>query len=52
MTVYLQEKALRLMFFLRREAHTSPLFNGFNILKFHDKIALENSIFIYKSFKH
>ena len=48
----LQKKALRLMFFLRREAHTNPLFKDFNILKFHDKIALENSIFIHKSFKH
>ena len=40
------------MFFLRREAHTNPLFKALNILKFHDKIALENSIFIRKSFKH
>ena len=47
----LQKKALRLMFFLRREAHTNPLFKDFNILKFHDKIALENCIFIHKSFK-
>ena len=39
------------MFFLRREAHTNPLFKDFNILKFHDKIALENCIFIHKSFK-
>ena len=48
----LQKKALRLMFFLRREAHTKPLFQYFNILKLHDKIALEKSIFIHKSFKH
>ena len=47
----LQKKALRLMFFLRREAHTNPLFKDFNILKFHDKIALENCIFIQKFFK-
>ena len=40
------------MFFLRREAHINPLFKDSNILKFHDKIALENSIFIHKSFKH
>ena len=32
------------MFFLRREAHTNPLFKDFNILIFHDKIALENCI--------
>ena len=40
------------MFVLRTEAHTNPLFKDFKILKFHDKIALENSIFIHKSFKH
>ena len=39
------------MFFLRREAHINPLFNDFNILKFHDKIAVENCIFMHKSFK-
>ena len=39
------------MFFLRREAHTNPLFKDWNILKLHDKIALEN-IFIHKSLKH
>ena len=48
----LPKKALRLMFFLRREVHTNPLVKDFNILKFHDKIALENSIFMHKSFKH
>ena len=47
----LQKKALRLMFFLRREAHTNPPCKDFNILKFHDKIALENCIFVHKSFK-
>ena len=45
------KKALRLMFFLRKEVHTNSLFKDFNILKFH-KIALENSIFIHKFFKH
>ena len=39
------------MFFLRRQAHTNPLFKDFNIFKCHDKIALENCIFIHKSFK-
>ena len=48
----LQKKVLRLMSFLRREAHTNPLFKDFNFLKLHDKIALENSIFMHKSFKH
>ena len=40
------------MFSLRKEAHTNPLFKDCDILKFHDKIALENSILIHKSFKH
>ena len=40
------------MFFLRREAHTNPLFKHCNIVKFYDKIALENSILIHQSFKH
>ena len=48
----LQKKAIRLMFFLRRKAHTNPLFKDCNIPKFNDKIALENSILIHKSFKH
>ena len=49
-TVYLTKKTLRLIFFLRREAHTNPIFNDCNTLKFHDKIiALENSILIHKS---
>ena len=47
-----QKKVLRLMFFLRREADIKPLIKDFNILKFHDKIALENTIFIHKSLKH
>ena len=40
------------MFFLRREVYTNPLFKDCNILKFYDKIGLENSIFIHKPFKH
>ena len=40
------------MFFLRREAHTNPLFKDCNILKCLDRIACENSPFIHKSFKH
>ena len=35
----LQKQALRLMFFLRRDAHTNHLFKDCNILKIHDKIA-------------
>ena len=48
----LQKKALGLMSSLRREAHANPLFKDFNFLKLHDKTALENSIFMHKSFKH
>ena len=45
------KKTLRVKFFLRRDAHTNPLFRDCNILKFHYKIAFENSILIHKSFK-
>ena len=37
------------MFLLRREVHTNSLFKDCNILKFHDKVALENSISVHKS---
>ena len=40
----LQKSTLMLMFFLSREAHTNPLFKDCDILKFHDNIALEDSI--------
>ena len=40
------------MFFLRRNSHTNPLLKDCNTLKFHDKIALEKSILIHKSFKY
>ena len=39
------------MFFLIGDAYANPLFKDFNILKFNDKIVLENSILIRKSFK-
>ena len=46
-TLYiLQKKSLRLMYVLNRNTHTAPLFKNSNILKFPDKIALENCIFI------
>ena len=50
--LFISKKALRLIFFLRREAHANPLIKDCNILKLHDNIALENSILIHKSFKH
>ena len=34
------------MYVLNRNTHTAPLFKNSNILKFPDKIALENCIFI------
>ena len=40
------------MFFLTRDSHSKPLFKNCNILRFLEKIALENSIMICKSFKH
>ena len=46
----LQKKFLRLMYFLNCNAHTTPLFKDSNILKFPDKIALENCIFIKNYF--
>ena len=36
------------MYLLNRNIHTAPLFKDSNILKFPDKIALENCIFIEK----
>ena len=46
----LQKKSLRFMYLLNRNAHTTPLFKDSNILKFPDKIALENCIFIKNYF--
>ena len=34
------------MYFLNHNTHTAPLFRDSNILRFPDKIALENSVFI------
>ena len=45
-----QKKSLRLIYFLNRNANTTPLFKDSNILKFPDKIALENCIFIKNYF--
>ena len=46
----LQKKSLRLIYILNRNAHMTPLFKDSNILKFPDKIALENCIFIKNYF--
>ena len=46
----LQKISLRIMYFLNRNMHTSPLFKHSNILKFPDKIAIENCNFIKNYF--
>ena len=47
--IVLQKKALRIMNFKDQWFHSSPLFSSNNILKFGDKITLENILFISKS---
>ena len=45
----LQKKAVRIINFQPRNFHTSPLFKQNSILKFQDKICLENILFVSKS---
>ena len=45
----LQKKAVRIINFQRRNFHTSPLFKQNFILKFQDKICLENNLFVSKT---
>ena len=45
----LQKKAARIINFQPRNSHTSPLFKQNFILKFQDKICLENILFVSKS---
>ena len=47
--VILQKKALRIMNFQPQNSHTSPLFRKTSILKFKDKINLENILLVSKS---
>ena len=47
--VILQKKAVRIINFQPRNSHTSPLFKQSSILKFQDKICLENILFVSKS---
>ena len=47
--IILQKKALQIMNFKDQLFHSSPLFSSNNILKFGNKIALENILFISKS---
>ena len=45
----LQKKTVRIINFQPRNSHTSPLFKQNFILKFQDKICLENILFVSKS---
>ena len=45
----LQKKAVRIINFQPRKSHTSPLFKQNFILKFQEKICLENILFVSKS---
>ena len=45
----LQKKAVRIINFQPRNSHTSPLFKQNFIIKFQDKICLENALFVSKS---
>ena len=47
--VILQKKAVTIINFQPRNSHTSPLFKQSFILKFQDKIYLENILFVSKS---
>ena len=47
--IILQNKAIGIISFQPRYLHTSPLFKQNSILKFQDKICLENILFISKS---
>ena len=47
--IILQKKTLRIMNFKNQLFHSNPLFSSKNILKFGDKITLENILFVSKS---
>ena len=47
--IILQTKGVRVINFQPRNSHTSPLFRQSSILKFQDKICLENILFVSKS---
>ena len=50
--IILQKKAIRIINLQPRNFHTSPLFKQNFILKFQDKICLENILFVRKSLKY
>ena len=45
------KESIKTYVFLKKRG-TYPLFKDCNVLKFHDKIVIENSIFMHKPFKH
>ena len=45
-----QKKAMRIISFVRYDAHALPIFAKLNIIKFSDLISLCNCLFIYKHF--
>ena len=47
--VVLQKKAFRIINFQPRNSQSSPLFKNSSILKFSDKVNLENTLFVSKS---
>ena len=47
--IILQKKTIRIINFQPRNFHTSPLFKQNSILKFQDKICLENILFVSKT---
>ena len=47
--IILQKKAIRIINLQARNFHTSPLFKKNSILKFQDKICVENILFVRKS---
>ena len=48
-SIILHKKDIRIIYFQQRNFHTSPLLKQNSILKFQDKICLENVLFISKS---
>ena len=47
--LFYKKKALRIITFQPRNSHYSPLFKKCFILKFSDKVHLENNLFVTKS---
>ena len=45
----LQKKAVRIISFQQINSHSSPLFQEYKILKFHDKVVMDNVIFVKRS---